>query len=316
MSCLPWSSRPICERQPETERYEGHGHGHGRPVSGQSFASSSVGRGVPQDCHRAHGCHLLHRGLSSRARLQDLSVNEYVRFADKGNVPFAYLAGVRFKNRMLGDIQSRRGGDIVSDNSGQDHQLGVLETNELAFKYLSQAAEGNHALAMQSLAECYENGTGVRKSMRMCRDWLWRASLHHSAGALPILDSKYVVPLEIMGSCQMLEQVPAHIQPGACLNLCGPTIGGLLVALYQPLSAHNYMLPAFASETPTLYVGTRPRQGTTGFSRHFIHRQLEDGCFEHGPPRGSRNRGAAHIRKTRCWQSRYCTDLWRGLSTS
>jgi TPR repeat protein len=121
--------------------------------------------------------------------MQDLSINQSTRYADQGDVAFAYLAGIRFKNRILGAMQFRRDGSLESDNTGQSYQLGVLETDELAFKYLSQAAEGNVALAMQSLADCYENGTGVKKSMRMCSEWLWRASLLHSAGALPVPES-------------------------------------------------------------------------------------------------------------------------------
>jgi hypothetical protein len=208
---------------------------------------------------------IFRHGLSSAAvTLQDMSINESIRFADQGDVAFAYIAGVRFKNRVLGDIQFRRDGELVSDNTGQGHQLGVLETNELAFKYLSQASEGNLALAMQSLADCYENGTGVRKSMRMCREWLWHASLLHSTGALTVLESKSVLQNELIAQCQILEQAPAQLRPGQSMALGGPNVGCLLVVLYQPLSEKRFMLPAFASDVPTLRVGDRPRQGTTG----------------------------------------------------
>jgi hypothetical protein len=206
---------------------------------------------------------IMRDGVSSaRVTIQDLSINQSTHFADQGDVAFAYLAGVRFKNRMLGAMEFRRDGGLVSDNTGQGHQLGVLETDELAFKYLSQAAEGNVALAMQSLADCYENGTGVKKSLRMCREWLWRASLLHSAGALRILENKSVMQNELFAQCQMLEHSP--IRPGQCMSLGGPNVGCLLVALHLPLSEQGYMLPAFASEAPTLCVGGRPCKGTTG----------------------------------------------------
>jgi len=55
---------------------------------------------------------------------------------------------------------------------------GVLETDELSFKYLSIAAEGGIPLAMQSLADNYEKGCGVRKSMRMCREWYNACTVH------------------------------------------------------------------------------------------------------------------------------------------
>jgi hypothetical protein len=199
---------------------------------------------------------------SARVSMQDLSVNQSTHYADQGDVAFAYLAGIRFKNRILGAMEFRRDGSMESDNTGQSHQLGVLETDELAFKYLSQAAEGNVALAMQSLADCYENGTGVEKSIRMCREWLWRASLLHSAGALLVLGNKSVIQNELIAQCQMLEHSP--VSPGQGMSLGGPNIGCLLVALHQPLSEQGYMLPAFASEAPTLRVGGRPCQGTTG----------------------------------------------------
>jgi hypothetical protein len=207
---------------------------------------------------------IMRDGVSSaRVTMQDLSINQSVRFADQGDAAFAYLAGIRFKNRMLGAMEFRPDGGLVSNNTEQGHQLGVLETDELAFKYLSQAAEGNIALAMQSLADCYENGTGVKKSMRMCREWLWRASLLHSAGALPILENKSVLQNELFAQCQMLEHSPM-LRPGQGMSLGGPNVGCLLVALHQPLSEQGYMLPAFASEAPTLRVGDRPCQGTTG----------------------------------------------------
>jgi hypothetical protein len=198
-------------------------------------------------------------GVSPQAN----NISENIRFADQGDVAFAYLAGTRFRLRMMGDV-SLRGGNLVPNNTGQYQHLGVLETNELAFKYLSQAAEGNLALAMQSVAECYANGYGVRRNNRMCREWMWRASLLHSTGALPKLESMSLLPLELNAQCQMLESTLARYPPGQPVLMAGPNIGCLLAALYQPLSEQRYMLPAFASGAPTLRVGGRPCQGTTG----------------------------------------------------
>jgi hypothetical protein len=140
----------------------------------------------------------------------------------------------------------------------------VLTTDEMAFKYLSQAAEAGLGLAMQSTADCYENGTGVRKSMLLCRDWLWHATLIKSARALDALDTKTTAPLEHHGSSGMMDQAQYQLSYGQTMQLCGPNIGSLFWVLCRPLMTKNYIVSAFAAATPTLTVGSAPHPGTTG----------------------------------------------------
>ena len=63
----------------------------------------------------------------------------------------------------------------------------MLETDELSFKYLSIAAEGGIPLAMQSLADNYEKGCGVRKSMRMCREWYNACIVHDNTNSFSLM---------------------------------------------------------------------------------------------------------------------------------
>jgi len=107
--------------------------------------------------------------LAEGVSLDNLSLSVFTKYADEGDAVFAYIAGARFKNRLLGGMRGLDG-TLVADNRGEEYQLGVLQTDKLAFKYLGQSAEAGHGIAMQSLADCYENGTGVQKSMRMCRE--------------------------------------------------------------------------------------------------------------------------------------------------
>ena len=75
---------------------------------------------------------------------------------------------------------------ISYDASGTESP-GVLETDELSFKYLSIAAEGGIPLAMQSLADNYEKGCGVRKSMRMCREWYNACIVHDNTNSFSLM---------------------------------------------------------------------------------------------------------------------------------
>jgi len=123
---------------------------------------------------------LLQEGLQNG--LQNVSVETYRRCADRGSAAAAYMAGIQYKNRILGQIN--RHTPFVSDARTNDSResRGVLDTNELAFKYLEQAAEADIGLAMQSLSTLYEEGQGCRKSWGLAREWLWRAVLKDSAG--------------------------------------------------------------------------------------------------------------------------------------
>lgn len=105
--------------------------------------------------------------------------------------------------------------------------------------------------------------------MRLCREWLWRASLQNSAGALTTLDTKSVLKNELLANIQMLDQQDAYrgLQPGQSFGLGGPNLGCLLCALFAGpavQSTPKLSLAAFAATTPTLRVGSTPSQGTTG----------------------------------------------------
>ena len=204
-------------------------------------------------------------------------LSEYVRCADAGNLACAYQAGIHFKRRLLGSVQfapsffaaqQRRNQTLesklegISFDAAGAEPLGVLETNELSFRYLSQAAEGGIAIAMQSLADNYEQGCGVRKSMRMCREWYWRACLAQSVGASAIIDTKSVLVNEMMATSQMLDNVQSQLQPGQGFVSGGPNLCSLILALQRDLIHLGYQLPPFAAIAPSQQVGSRPQPGS------------------------------------------------------
>jgi len=193
----------------------------------------------------------------------ELTPDQYAAYADRGSAACAYMAGVSYKNRMLGPVRAEYGGNMISDNTGRE-QPSVLSTDELAFKYFSQAAEAGIGFAMQSLADMYENGQGVRKSMLRCREWLWRATLQKSVGAQYSLDTKSVVPCEIRAQQDMTMHGMERLLPGQQMNLSGPNITSLLLLLWEDLERGNCMLPAFNAATPALAAGSPPHQGLTG----------------------------------------------------
>jgi hypothetical protein len=215
-------------------------------------------------------------------------VDEYVRCAENADLPdeqrsaCAYHAGLAFKRRMLGRAQIAPGaagralmsqrhattsnlvaglGAVTFDSSGSE-QVGVLEANELSFKYLSQAAQGGLGVAMQSLADNYEKGCGVRASMRMCREWYWRACLAQSVGAAAILDSKSVLVNEMMATLDMLGDMERRLAPGQGCISGGPNLCSLVLALHPDLAEKRFKLPPFAATAPSQHVGAAPRRGT------------------------------------------------------
>ena len=169
----------------------------------------------------------------------------------------SFFAAQQRRNQTL---ESKLEG-ISFDAAGAE-PLGVLETNELSFRYLSQAAEGGIAIAMQSLADNYEQGCGVRKSMRMCREWYWRACLAQSVGASAIIDTKSVLVNEMMATSQMLDNVQSQLQPGQGFVSGGPNLCSLILALQRDLIHLGYQLPPFAAIAPSQQVGSRPQPGS------------------------------------------------------
>ena len=169
----------------------------------------------------------------------------------------SFFAAQQRRNQTL---ESKLEG-ISFDAAGAE-PLGVLETNELSFRYLSQAAEGGIAIAMQSLADNYEQGCGVRKSMRMCREWYWRACLAQSVGASALIDNKSVLVNEMMATSQMLDNVQSQLQPGQGFVSGGPNLCSLILALQRDLIRLGYQLPPFAAIAPSQQVGSRPQPGS------------------------------------------------------
>jgi MYND finger len=192
----------------------------------------------------------------------DMSTDEYAKFADQGHACFAYLAGVRYKNRILGKMKT---GDrrFTAENKGYASSAsGILTTDQLAFKYLLQASEAGIGLAMQSLSECYEKGQGVRKSMLECREWLWHATLLDSAGAREMMDGRFILPIEYGAQSGILEQISQEVSPGQPIQLSGPNLASLMLVMNKELEAMEYRVPAFAGPIPTLTAGNPPRRGT------------------------------------------------------
>ena len=186
------------------------------------------------------------------------TVKDYAKLADQGSVAAAYLAGIRYKQRILGKMQNRRG--LVVNNADD---LGVLETDALAVRYLMKGAEAGHALSMQSLGDCYYTGQGVRKSLREAREWIWRAVLQQSAGASSMLDTKSVLINEHMAHATNFEAAREHLVPGQTISMCGPNLCSLFMALRNAFPADG-TFPAFAGSVPTCTAGNRACEGTTG----------------------------------------------------
>ena len=193
----------------------------------------------------------------------DVTAWDYAGMADEGdalaNQACAYLAGVRFKHRILGAPSARRRGGLVAYNSAADNiNLPVLESQEIAFKYFEKAAKLGHGLAMQSFGECFDEGIGCRKNRRRCNQWLWRSCLHNSCGAIDLLNSRALLPLEINATSQMVDQTSHMLQPGQSSGLGGPNLGSLLLAFHQTVEKEKYSLPPFAGTWASATVNNTP----------------------------------------------------------
>ncbi|KAL3913708.1 MAG: hypothetical protein SGARI_000520, partial [Bacillariaceae sp.] len=195
--------------------------------------------------------------------------------ADEGSPHAAYMAGIRFKNRLLGDLTlTERGSQLQSDNStaqAQFQSLGVLQTDKLAFKYLTKASSKDDGLgvAMTSLAECYEKGQGCEQDMRECSSWLWRACLQNTPTAISLLDAKTLIVREHMAQLQNMSMVAERVGFGQAVQMGGPNISALLLAMNRPTLKRilRQKLKPFAGDVPSYSVGqgrSRPHDaGTT-----------------------------------------------------
>lgn len=183
----------------------------------------------------------------------DISAWDYAALADEGdelgNQACAYLAGSRFRHRIL-STPRLNGTSLSGRNRGSDN-IPVLESQELAFKYFEKAAKLGHGLAMQSLATCFDDGIGCRSNRRRSKQWLWRACLQNSAGAIELFTDRALIPLEINANGQMLDQALHHLKPGQGLCLGGPNLAALLVAFNDVIQKENYSLPPFADTWAT-----------------------------------------------------------------
>lgn len=217
---------------------------------------------------------ILQEGLAGRPPPDSIGPEYYAKLADRGNAVYgsaqcAYMAGILYKNRMLGNVELDRSGGrtaLRSSTAGAaDNDHGVLETDELAFKYLKQASDAGIAIAMQSLAELYEKDQGVRERRITANDWLWRSTLLGSSAGIKYLDDKALLPIELSAMVEQLGMMQSQLMPGQSFSLCGPHLTSLLCLFgKQLMTRFRFKLPAFASDLPTLTVGNGIREGTTG----------------------------------------------------
>ncbi|GKZ00809.1 hypothetical protein MPSEU_001032600 [Mayamaea pseudoterrestris] len=195
-----------------------------------------------------------------RHNVPDGSENQmYIDLANEGSPEAAYLAGIAFRHRSQFIVPT-------SQDEGDFGNMEVLKSDMYAFKYFKQAAKGGIGLGMQSLADMYNIGQGVRQNIIASSDWLWHATLIHSFKASEILETRTLIPRELYALIHSFEQmrhrVPAY---GASANQCCPNLTGLLTKLSNTVrNDFDCMLAPFAAPTPTLTVGSQPRRGETG----------------------------------------------------
>lgn len=118
--------------------------------------------------------YMLSKGFQDLGKYASATAWDYAELADEGislgNQACAYLAGSRFRHRVLSSPSvTGRGhqGSLMVRNKEKDN-IPVLESQKLAFKYFEKAAKLGHALAMQSLATCFDEGVGCKENRRRC----------------------------------------------------------------------------------------------------------------------------------------------------
>lgn len=196
--------------------------------------------------------------------VQNLNPNmtawDYAKWADEGdgigNQACAFMAGSRFRHRMLSAARITSRGGLGGMNRKED-DISVLESQELAFKYFEKAAKLGHGLSMQSLGTCFDDGVGCKANRRRCNHWLWRACLHHSQGAIELLDSRALLTIEINAHSQALDRALFQLVPGQSMQLGGPNLGTLLCSFLDIIQKEQYSLPPFAGALATATVNNR-----------------------------------------------------------
>lgn len=216
-SCQEGHPHTGCKGRPETE-VNVHDLLRNLPEEERVSVDARTARDVEnkETVQKPFMAYALSKGLSGMNI--GFSVWDVAKWADEGDGPgnqaCAFIAGSRFRHRMLGDV--RLDGSVV--NHGRD-DIPVLESQELAFKYFEKAAKLGHGLAMQSLGTCFDDGVGVKSNRRRCNQWLWRSVLHGSAGAIELLKSRALLPLEIRANEGPLQQAVHVLQPGQASEL-------------------------------------------------------------------------------------------------
>ena len=192
--------------------------------------------------------------LSTRARNVAPGVDMFEKYAADVTQELlvrnacAYQAGIHYKQRFHSGGLTVGRKSVAGSSRAAD--ITLLEADRLAYRYLLQAAMGGHGLAMQSLADCFEAGKGVRECMRTSQEWLWRAALIQSAGAIQLLNTKCVMVNEHMVTMQMLENVAQQLPPGQPLSPVGPNLAALVLIFHNEVALMQYKLPPFASSDP------------------------------------------------------------------
>ncbi|KAL7532298.1 hypothetical protein ACHAXR_004548 [Thalassiosira sp. AJA248-18] len=188
------------------------------------------------------------------------TVWDYAKMADEGETlehqACAYMTAVKFKHRMLG-APRLQGGTIMNDNS--DVNIPVLESQDLAFQYFEKAAKLGHGWSMKSLGECFDQGIGCRKNRRRSLQWIWRACLNHTDGAIEMMDAHALLRKELNANIMQIDGMMQRIPPGTrSIGVLGPNIGSLLLAFYDVVENENFSLPPFAGTWATATVNNTP----------------------------------------------------------
>ena len=120
-----------------------------------------------------------------------------------------------------------------------------------------KAAKLGHGLAMQSLGECFYNGIGCNANRRRCNHWLWRSCLNGSCGAIEMLDSSALLPIETIATVEMIENSSHRILPGQTLALSKPNLASLLLIMNRIVKGDNFSMSPFAGTWPTATVNKK-----------------------------------------------------------
>lgn len=224
------SGQHLCDGAPSSNKVMRPGQNGASPLDDADIRTQWQ-RQYDETIRKPFQAAMLVEGMRAGGIPENPGADFYAQIADRqGSGPAAYMAGIHYKNRLLQNVRSDRRGGVRADNNRRGGD-GVLDTDELAFKYLLQAAESGIGIAMDSLAELYIHGKGVRERRITGNDWFWHAVLLNSAGSIDLLDSHALIPLELNAMSDVLDQALAMLAPGQAFNGGGPVESARLVVI-------------------------------------------------------------------------------------